>query len=100
MILAIIILSLVGLLCVFLGYLIAVKKKITLLHSYHYDRVKDEDKAIFCLLSGLGVIFIGIGILASAVILLFTDTPVSIIAIGVGFLIGISFLIYSSRYNR
>ena len=36
------------------------KGKITLLHSYHYEKVSSSDKEAFCKLSGQGVISIGI----------------------------------------
>ncbi len=39
---------------IYLGYLMWKKEKITLLHSYHYDKVPPSDKKIFCKISGLG----------------------------------------------
>ena len=59
---------------IYLGCLIWKKEKITLLHSYHYDKVSPSDKKVFCKISGWGVIFIGIGLLATAIIIGITDS--------------------------
>ena len=91
----------VGILCLVLGYLIWIKEKITLLHNYHYSRVKEDDKKAFCRLSGIGVIAVGIGALVSAVLILITDSALSFIGFGIGFAVGIAMLIYAGRkYNR
>ena len=96
-----IVLGLVGVILSVLGYFIWVKKKISLLHDYHYDKVAEEDKNIFCTLSGVGVFIIGIGILLSGVIIAITDSPLSLIAFAITFVVGLGFLIYAgARYNR
>jgi len=93
--------GLVGIILVTLGYLLWVKKKITLLHDYHYDKVPEGDKEIFCTISGLGIFIIGIGLLVTAVIIGITDSARSFIAMAVGFVVGLGFLIYAGlRYNR
>ncbi|MGN0691414.1 MAG: hypothetical protein ACI4K7_03600 [Oscillospiraceae bacterium] len=58
-----VILIAVGFLLLILGYLIGVKQKINLVHSYHYKRVKEEDKPVFCRKIGLGNAIIGGAIL-------------------------------------
>ena len=45
-----------ALVCIYLGCLMWKKEKITLLHSYHYDKVSPSDKKVFCKISGWGVI--------------------------------------------
>lgn len=55
-----IIVAVIGIVFIILGYLIWKKEKITLLHSYHYEKVSSSDKEAFCKLSGQGVISIGI----------------------------------------
>jgi len=96
-----IILGLVGMVCAILGYFVWIKKKISLLHDYHYDKVAEEDKEIFCTISGLGVFIIGIGLLVTAVIIGITDSPWSFIAFAVSFVVGLGLLIYAgARYNR
>lgn len=101
MIFASIILSAISILFIALGFIIIKKEKISLFHSYHYEKVKDKDKKAFCTLSGLGVLLIGIGILATALLLLFTDSALSFIAFGIGFAIGICLLVYATnKYNK
>ena len=91
----------VGILALVLGYLIWAKEKISLLHDYHYSKVKEDDKKAFCRLSGIGVIAVGIGALVSAVLILITDSALSFIGFGIGFAVGIAMLIYAGRkYNR
>jgi len=52
----------VGLLCIVLGLLIWLKRKISLLHDYHYRHVKEEDISAYVRLMGIGLILIGAGI--------------------------------------
>ena len=96
-----IIVAVIGIVFVTLGYLMWKKGKITLLHSYHYDKVSPSDKRIFCKISGLGVIFIGIGLLVTAVIIGITNSALSFIAFALGFVVGLVLLIYAGvKYNR
>lgn len=83
-----------------IGYLIWKKEKTALLHSYHYDKVKDEDKKAFCKLSGIGIVLVGAGLFITAVIIGITNSPLSFIAFAIGFVAGISLLIYAGiKYN-
>ena len=96
-----IIVGLLGLVFMWLGYLIWKKEKITLFHDYHYDKVSEEDKRAFCTVSGIGVFVIGIGLSITAVILGMTDSPWSFIAFAIGFAVGLFLLIYAGlKYNR
>ena len=86
---------------IYLGCLMWKKEKITLLHSYHYDKVSPSDKKVFCKISGWGVIFIGIGLLMTAIIIGITDSALSFIAFALGFVVGLALLIYAgAKYNR
>ena len=86
---------------IYLGCLMWKKEKITLLHSYHYDKVSPSDKKVFCKISGWGVIFIGIGLLVTAIIIGITDSALSFIAFALGFVGGLVLLIYAgAKYNR
>ena len=86
---------------IYLGCLMWKKEKITLLHSYHYDKVSPSDKNGFCKISGWGVIFIGIGLLVTAIIIGITDSALSFIAFALGFVVGLALLIYAgAKYNR
>ena len=100
MLIGVLIEGIVGIICAVLGYLIWKKEKITLLHDYHYDKVKEEDKKAFCTLSGLGVFTIGTGLLVTAVLLGITESPWSFVVFGAAFVLGVILLIYAGiRYN-
>ena len=96
-----IIVAVIGIVFITLGYLMWKKEKITLLHSYHYEKVSPSDKKAFCKISGWGVIFIGIGLLITAIIFGITDSLLSFIAFAVGFIVGLALLIYAgAKYNH
>ena len=100
MIVGVIVLAAVGVLLTVLGLLIWKKEKINLLHDYHRDKVKDEDKKAFCKLSGSGVFIIGAALLMTGVVLAFTDSAFSFIVFGIGFILGISLLVSAGKkYN-
>ena len=95
-----IIVGLIGIIFVVLGCLMWKKEKISLLHSYCYDKVSAEDKKTFCTISGIGILFIGIGLLVTGIIIGITDSALSFIAFAVGFVVGLVMLIYAGvRYN-
>lgn len=91
-----IILILVGLLFGILGFLLAIGQKINLLHR----RVTKENKKAFCFLSGLGVVYIGLGILLSGVLIWITGSELSLIAIFNGSIVGTGMLVIAGiKYN-
>ena len=95
-----IIVGIVGILCVVMGYLLWKKEKISLLHSYHYEYVSDEDKSAFCALTGGGILAIGTGLLITAVIFGIAQSLWSFLAMGMGFVVGIALLVCADRrYN-
>ena len=96
-----VILGLASISLIVLGYLIWKKEKISLLHEYHYDKVSEEDKKVFCTISGIGVLVIGIGMFIAAVLTAITYSMWSYIAFVIGFAVGLVMLIYAGiRYNR
>ena len=58
----------VGILCIVLGLIIWLKRKVSLLHTYHYQNVKEEDIPAYCRLIGIGLIIIGVGIAVTGVL--------------------------------
>ena len=58
----------VGLLCVVLGILIWKKKKISLVHEYHYRNVKNADIPAYTRLVGISLILMGAGICFSGLL--------------------------------
>lgn len=96
-----IIVGLVGIIIIVLGYLLWKKERISLLHDYHYDKVSEENKKAFCALSGMGLLSVGFGLLATAVLLLFTESLWSFIPLVAGLAVGLWLLILAGNtYNR
>ena len=52
----------VGSILIYIGCLIWIKQKISLLHSYHYANVKKEDLKAYGKQMGIGNIILGIGV--------------------------------------
>lgn len=95
------IVGIIGLIFIILGFLIWKKQKISLLHSYHYNKVNEENKKAFCAMSGIGVMIIGIGLLITGIIVSITDSPYAFISFAIGFVIGLIMLILAGlRYNN
>lgn len=93
--------GLTGIVFCAVGYLIWKKEKISLLHDYHRDKVRPEDRKAFCTLSGWGVLAIGIGLLITAVLLRMTGSAWSFMAFAAGFAAGLALLIDAGKkYNR
>ena len=57
----------VGILCIVLGLIVWLKRKVSLLHTYHYQNVKEEDIPAYCRLIGIGLILVGVGIAVTGV---------------------------------
>ena len=57
----------VGLLCVVFGLLIWLRQKLSLLHDYHYQNVKQEDVPAYARLIGIGLMIIGAGICVTGI---------------------------------
>ena len=89
-----------GLLLVVIGLLVWKKEKISLLHSYHYENVSEEDKKAFCTLSGVGILILGAGLLVSGAGLIFENLAVTLLGIAAGFVVGIAVLIKAGKYNK
>ena len=91
----------VGILLLAVGILIWKKEKITLLHDYHYNKVRDSDRKAFCALSGKGASLIGAGICASGILLAVTESVKSMIVFAVCFFAGLFMMIRAGmKYNR
>ena len=79
---------LVGIVCIVLG-LSNMRGNISSLHSYHRNRVSEEDRIPFGKQVGLGTIIVGIGIIVFSIlssITLYTENNIFILA-GTAFLI-------------
>ena len=99
MILGCIIETAVGVLCIVLGLLIWLKRKVSLLHSYHYKNVKEEDLPIYCRWVGIGLCLIGLGIVVTGILNLF-ELSLWWIPLLVGFVVGLAILcVAQKKYN-
>ena len=91
---------LIGIVLIKLGLLIWKKQKIQLIHEYHYEKVSEENKPIFCKNLGIGVLTIGAGIALSGISVFFIDSLLSFILMGIGLIVGISLIIWTIiKYN-
>ena len=89
----------VGFLVIIIGIL-NMKGNISLLHSYHRKRVKEEDVLPFGRIVGLGAIIIGCTIIAASIAGLFYENITNIILIA-GFIPGIGLVVYAMfKYNK
>lgn len=96
-----IIVIIIGLIFIILGLLIWKKQIISLLHNYHYDKVKKENKKAFCTISGIGIMIIGIGLLITGIVVSITNSSYTFIIFAIGFVIGFIMLIFAGlRYNE
>lgn len=57
----IILTGIIGLLVIYMGVMIAFKKRIDLINGYHYKHVSEKDRPLFCLIEGSGNIVTGLG---------------------------------------
>ena len=81
---------------------------LSMLHSYHRKRVKEEDKKPFGKLVGLGSIIIGSGIIIAGALSFFAKTyvlrvldVVSLIVIGLSLIVGFILIFYAMiKYNK
>ena len=88
----------IGVLLVVLGCLIWFKRKVSILHSYHYKNVKEEDLPAYCRLAGIALL-IGVGIIVAGVLNLFY-LSLWWVPLVVGFTVGFSIFIYAQKkYN-
>ena len=84
-----------------MSFLLWKKEKITILHNYHYTKVKEQDKKAYTRIMGLGMSVIGIGCAASGMIGTFTQWSKNGIPLGAGFVIGLCIMIYGqTKYNH
>ena len=63
---------LVGIACIVIAIL-NFKGNVSMLHSYHMNNIKEEDKPIFAKQIGIGMLFIGITIFLSGILFILGD---------------------------
>ncbi len=71
------------------------------LHSYHYHRVRPEDKIPFGRLVGIGNIIIGVSFMIFSLLLALKLEIVATVVMILGLLIGLGFAFYAMiKYNK
>lgn len=100
MLIELILLPILGVVFIYLGYLIWKKEKITLIHSYHYTKVNEQDKKPYTELMGKGVLMIGIGMILTGIIDYITKTAYGWFVFAVFFIFGFAIIIKAQKkYN-
>ena len=98
---------LVGVVCIFLG-ISNMRGNISTLHSYHRNRVKEEDKIPFGKLVGLGTIIIGVALMIFGILSLLATVlqqaiylTIGYVVFIVGLLIGLGIIFFAmNKYNK
>lgn len=90
-----------GLILIVCGYLIWKKEKISLIRRYHYKRVKEKDKKIYCTEIGTALIIFGLSFIIMWFINYFTNVSYGILVLAIGFITGMILFIHAEiKYNR
>ena len=79
---------LTGSICIILGLLIGKKQKVSLLHDYHYSKVREQDIPAYAREMGTGIILIGAGIWLTGLLEVFSS-PLWWVPLVIGFVTGI-----------
>jgi uncharacterized membrane protein len=96
-----IVLAILSLLFIRMGLDIWKKQKIVLVHDYHVNKLKEEDKPMFCKLVGIGILVIGVGFGLTAIWTVVSGSLLSLIPMAAGFVVGITMLVKAiTKYNR
>lgn len=90
----------IGLALIVIGAL-NMKGNISLLHSYHTKRVKEEDILPFGKKVGTGTTIIGIAVIAAGILSILNFAVISTVIMGVGMAIGLVIIFHAMfKYNK
>ena len=93
--------GLIGILLIVAGVLIWKKERIDLFQQYHAEGIVPEDRKAFCTLSGIGILVMGSGLAATAVIFGMTGSTLSFLLFAAGTAAGLVMLVLAGiRYHR
>ncbi|MEG1782688.1 MAG: DUF3784 domain-containing protein [Oscillospiraceae bacterium] len=100
MLIELIVMTLIGLIFIYLGLMIWKKQKKSLIHSYHYTRVKEKDIKAYTEMMGKGVLLIGIGCVFTGVFDYITKSAGGWVGFGMAFFWGLSLIVKAQKkYN-
>lgn len=89
----------IGVFIIIVGVL-NIKGNVSLLHSYHRKRVREEDIPAFGKLVGIGTIIVGFTVIAAGIIGAYASS-ITNVALAVGFVPGIAIIMYALfKYNK
>ena len=89
-----------GIVLFILGWQIWKNEKITLIHSYHYKNVRDENKKAYTTEIGMAAIIIAIGIILTGIVDYTTQSVYGWFVFIFSFAVGISLVIHTQiKYN-
>ena len=92
---------LLSILFIVLGYLIWKKQKTDLIISHHCEKVRDENKQMYCLFFGIGMLAMGIGFGLSGICTVLLQSALAFIPMTIGLVAGIALIILAIvKYNR
>ena len=101
LILTLILMLIIGALFLWFGWRIWKKEQITLIHDYHYTKVKETDKKPYTEKMGKAMLVIGAGIVLTGLINFITCTGYGWIAFAVCFVSGMIMIISAQmKYNH
>ena len=86
-----------GLILIWIGLLLVIKKKITLLHKYHYDKVDEKEYDAYTKSIGIPITYIGFSLIISAFINYFLKTYLGFIYLAISFIGAIIYLIKGQK---
>ena len=99
MIIGVIVEAAVGVCCIVLGLLLWRKQKLSILHEYHYQHVKQEDVPAYTRQMGIGLLLIGAGICVTGLLNL-AESSLWWIPLTAGFAAGLTVICRAQyKYN-
>ena len=99
MIIGLIIYGMVGVLFIILGLLIWLKQKVSLIHDYHYRRVRTSDIPAYSRLMGIGMLVMGAGFCISGILSLFVKNGLTCTVTVTAFLVA-GLLIFNKAQKK
>ena len=89
----------VGLFVLYFSFMLGIKKKISIMHDYHYKNVKEEQIDLYCKIMAFGLLIMSLSLLINACLMVcFQSDNVVILMLGMVTSIGI--MIYGQyKYN-
>lgn len=94
-------LAVIGIICCYMGWRIWKKEQITLIHDYHYTKVKEKDKKPYTKRMGQALILMGAGMALTGIVDFVTFSMCGWIIFGVSFCVGLVMMVRAQmKYNH